>query len=89
MEGTETPSSSFRLRESTPDGPMGLLQSPAMISFENLVVLANYQERMKGARKILWRDKGQPVVDLPTLRNCLEHAATGGFSAWNIIPCVR
>ncbi|KAJ7126249.1 hypothetical protein C8R44DRAFT_122869 [Mycena epipterygia] len=79
MEGTETPSSSFRLCESTADGPMELSQSPAMISFENLVTLANYQERIKGARKILWRDKGQPVVDLPTLRDCLEHAGTGGF----------
>ncbi|KAJ7255851.1 hypothetical protein B0H12DRAFT_1202125 [Mycena haematopus] len=50
-----------------------------MASFENLVALANYQERLKGARKIVWRDRGQPVIELPTLKDCLEHAATGAF----------
>jgi hypothetical protein len=58
------------------------LQSPSLAaSFENLVALANYQERIKDARKIVWRDKGQPVVELRTLRDCLEHAAAGGLSA--------
>ncbi|KAJ7185408.1 hypothetical protein C8R46DRAFT_1060463 [Mycena filopes] len=52
---------------------------PTMASFENLVALANYQERLKGARKIVWRDRGQPVVDLPTLRDCVEHAGKGAF----------
>jgi hypothetical protein len=52
-----------------------------MASFENLVALANYQERLKDARKIVWRDRGQPVVELPTLKDCVEHAGTGAFSA--------
>ncbi|KAF7304701.1 Sulfate permease [Mycena kentingensis (nom. inval.)] len=50
-----------------------------MASFENLVALANYEERLKQARKIVWRDRGQPVVELPTIRACLEHASTGGL----------
>ncbi|KAJ7496788.1 hypothetical protein FB451DRAFT_1208789 [Mycena latifolia] len=64
-----------------------------MVSFENLVALANYQERIKDARKVLWRDKGQPVADLPTLRDCLEHAAMGGLRsatlAFNIRACLN
>ncbi len=52
----------------------------SIASFENLVALANYQERLKDARKMVWRDRGQPVTDLPDLKACLEHAATGGLS---------
>jgi len=55
----------------------------AMASFENLVALANHQERLKEARKMVWRDKGQPVVDLTDLRACLEHAGRGGLSEWD------
>lgn len=51
----------------------------AMASFENLVALANHQERLKEARKIIWRDRGEPVAEVSTLRACLEHAAAGGF----------
>ncbi|KAG5340126.1 hypothetical protein C0989_002746 [Termitomyces sp. Mn162] len=51
----------------------------AMASFENLVALANHQERLREARKIIWRDRGEPVAEVSTLRACLEHAATGGF----------
>ncbi|KAJ7172550.1 hypothetical protein C8R46DRAFT_154462 [Mycena filopes] len=59
-------------------------ESQSMMSFENLVALANYQERMKDARKALsfrklWRDKGQPVVELSTLSACLHHAGYGGM----------
>ncbi|KAJ7785369.1 hypothetical protein DFH07DRAFT_8600 [Mycena maculata] len=61
--------------QSVPSTPL----DQAMASFENLVALANYQERIKGARKIIWRDRGQPVVDLRTLRECLEHAGRGGL----------
>ncbi|KAJ7512894.1 hypothetical protein B0H11DRAFT_2213444 [Mycena galericulata] len=60
-----------------------------MASFENLVALANYQERIKGARKILWRDKGQPVVDLTTLRDCLEHAGHGGLRSATLAFNIR
>ena len=48
------------------------------MSFENLVALANDQERLKEARKIIWRDRGDPVVHLETMREVLKHAAQGG-----------
>lgn len=60
-----------------------------MVSFENLVALANYQERIKGARKILWRDKGQPVADLATLGECVNHAATGGLRSATLAFNIR
>jgi hypothetical protein len=50
-----------------------------MASFDNLVALANYEERLSDARKMVWRDRGEPVAELNTLRECLEHAATGGL----------
>jgi hypothetical protein len=52
----------------------------AMASFDNLVALANHQERLREARKMVWRDRGEPVVELDTLRACFEHAAVGGLS---------
>ncbi|KAF8626730.1 hypothetical protein AX17_006496 [Amanita inopinata Kibby_2008] len=65
----------------------------AMASFENLVALANHQERLRGARKMVWRDKGEPVVELDGLGACLQHAAKGGFRsgllAFNIRACVN
>jgi len=51
----------------------------AMASFDNLVALANYQERLKDARRVVWRDRGEQTVELQTVRECLEHAARGGF----------
>ncbi|KAF7344435.1 hypothetical protein MSAN_01924700 [Mycena sanguinolenta] len=60
------------------------LLSPVLsadISFENLVALANAQERIKDARKIVWRDRGEPVVDILDLYQCLEHAGKGGLRA--------
>ena len=50
----------------------------AIRSFENLVALANDQERFKDARKMVWRDRGEPAVELNTIRQCLEHAIRGG-----------
>ena len=60
---------------------LGITFTPrrAMASFENLVALANHQERLKDARKMVWRDKGEPVAELDDLKACLEHAAKGGF----------
>ena len=52
----------------------------AMASFENLVALANHQERLKEARKMVWRDKGQAVVELLDLWACFQHAGRGGLS---------
>ena len=68
----------------TPSGEEsnGILFTPRramMMSFENLVALANHQERLKEARKMVWRDKGQPVVELDTLEQCLKHAISGAF----------
>ncbi len=59
----------------------GILFRPrrAIMSFENLVALANHQERLKGAKKMVWRDKGQPVVELDTFKQCLTHALSGGL----------
>ncbi|KAJ7640754.1 hypothetical protein DFH06DRAFT_621402 [Mycena polygramma] len=80
MEGEEVRSTPSTAK------PEYVLLSPSLhVSFENLVALANYQERIKGARKIVWRDKGQPVVDLATLRACLDHAGVGGLSLAFII----
>jgi len=56
----------------------------AMTSFDNLVALANYQERLKGAKKVVWRDRGESVVQLETLRECFEHAAKGGFRSYSV-----
>ncbi|KAJ7050884.1 hypothetical protein C8F01DRAFT_674657 [Mycena amicta] len=61
------------------------------LSFENLVSLAIYQERLKNAHKVLWRDKGEPLVHLSTLRDCLDHALAGGARsatlAFNVRAC--
>lgn len=51
----------------------------AMASFDNLVALANYEERLREARKIVWRDRGQKPIELRTLWECLEHGARGGL----------
>lgn len=53
----------------------------AVASFENLVVLANHQERLKEARKIIWRDRGEPAVELANIWECIEHAGRGGLRA--------
>ncbi|KAF9264654.1 hypothetical protein L218DRAFT_862001 [Marasmius fiardii PR-910] len=74
----------------------------AMTSFENLVALANSQETLryvlanrketlKGARKMVWRDRGEPVVELADIEECLKWAVKGGFRAaglaFNIRAC--
>ncbi len=53
----------------------------AMASFENLVALANYEERLREARKIVWRDRGEKPVELDSLWECFEHAGRGGLRA--------
>ena len=55
----------------------------SITSFENLVALANYEERLKGARKIVWRDRGELPVEIPDLWECLKHATKGGLSELN------
>lgn len=51
----------------------------AVASFENLVALANHQERLKEARKIIWRDRGEPASELADIWECIEHAGRGGL----------
>ena len=53
-----------------------------MTSFENLVALANYEERLREARKIVWRDRGEKPIELDDLWECLEHAGRGGWSEY-------
>jgi hypothetical protein len=48
------------------------------MSFENLVALANDQERLREARKIIWRDRGDPAIHLDTIQEVLKHATQGG-----------
>ena len=64
----------------TPSSAMYFTPRRAMASFENLVALANHQERLKEARKMVWRVRGEPVVELPDIEACLRHAAAGGLS---------
>ncbi|KAF5363336.1 hypothetical protein D9756_000078 [Leucocoprinus leucothites] len=71
----------YNLDSSMPPTPgEGIHFTPkrALTSFDNLVALANYQERLKDARRVVWRDRGEPVMELETLRECFEHAARGG-----------
>ena len=72
--GQVTPNESLpsTRRESIPKCPMS--------SFENLVALANHKERLKEAKKMVWRDKDQPIVEMKTLQDCFTHAILGGFS---------
>lgn len=53
-------------------------------SFENLVALANYEERLKDARKIVWRDRGELPVEIHNLWECLKHATRGGLREFKL-----
>jgi hypothetical protein len=48
-------------------------------SFDNLVVLANYEEHLREARKMVWRDRGEPAVEVHDLWECFEHGFRGGL----------
>jgi len=50
-------------------------------SFDNLIVLANYEEHLRDARKMVWRDRGEPAVEVHDLWECLEHGLRGGLRA--------
>lgn len=56
-----------------------------MASFENLVALANYEERLREARKIVWRDRGERPVECEDYWDCLEHASRGFLSAYSSV----
>ncbi|KAK7044470.1 WD-repeats-region domain-containing protein [Favolaschia claudopus] len=82
-------SSQYFYSSPTSPGEPHFTTRQAMASFENLVALANYQERLKSARQIVWRDRGQPVAELPSLKDCLEHAATGAFRSATLAFNIR
>jgi len=48
-------------------------------SFDNLVVLANYEEHLREARRMVWRDRGERAVEVHDLWECLEHGVRGGL----------
>ena len=53
-------------------------------SFDNLVVLANYEERLREARRMVWRDRGEPAVEVHDLWECLEHGTSGGLRTFSV-----
>ena len=55
----------------------------AIASFDNLVVLANYEEHLREARKMVWRDRGEPAVDIHDIHGCLVHGAQGALRAFS------
>src|SRR5260221_1805561 len=55
----------------------------AIASFDNLVVLANYEEHLREARKMVWRDRGEPAVDVHNIHECLVHGARGALRAFS------
>jgi hypothetical protein len=85
------------------DGPRYLPRPRrALQSFDNLVALANYHERIKAlresrvvgkqlreAKKMVWRDRGEPVHELGTVEECVRHAAKGGLSQSLILPILN
>ncbi|KAI1795063.1 hypothetical protein LXA43DRAFT_939525 [Ganoderma leucocontextum] len=82
----------------TPDSPPKLGREPsyihftprrAMASFENLVVLANYEEHLREARKVVWRGRGEKPVELQDLGECVEHACRGGLRAGSLAFAIR
>ncbi|KAI0722482.1 hypothetical protein C8Q76DRAFT_615216 [Earliella scabrosa] len=82
----------------TPDSPPKLGRAPsyihftprrAMNSFENLVVLANYEEHLREARRVVWRDRGERPVEVRDLGECLEHASRGALRAGALAFAIR
>jgi len=58
----------------------------AIASFDNLVVLANYEEHLREARKMVWRDRGEPAIDIRDMHECLVHGARGGIRTFSLLP---
>ncbi|KAJ7087154.1 hypothetical protein C8R44DRAFT_687378 [Mycena epipterygia] len=52
-------------------------------------MVAYLEKRIKGAQRFLWHSKDQPVANLRTLRDCLHHAATGGFRSATLAFNIR
>ncbi|THH27558.1 hypothetical protein EUX98_g6623 [Antrodiella citrinella] len=80
------------------DRPPSMARSPsyiqfvpkrAMASFENLVVLANYEERLQEAKRAVWRDRGEKPVEVYDAWECVEHASRGGMRAGSLAFAIR
>ena len=80
-------------------------------SYENLVALANAREALrqtrreaikhgKQVRKMVWRNRGEPPVELRSFEDCIEHAVRGGsrkypffrypiesYSTYRVVAC--
>ena len=69
-------------------GGIEFVPKRAMRSFENLVALANYEERLREARKVVWRDRGERPAELTDIWECLEHAGRGGLRTSLFMLCV-
>jgi hypothetical protein len=57
----------------------------AIASFDNLVVLANYEDHLREARKMVWRDRGESAIDIYDIRECLIHGARGALRAFSFL----
>lgn len=92
MSGPSQDQSLDSTRSSTPSGNARPVTRRAMASFDNLVALANHQERLKtasqNAKKLVWRERGEPIVELESLSACLQHA-TAGFASQSLDACLR
>jgi hypothetical protein len=55
------------------------------------VALANAQEALKQTRRMVWRNRGEPAVELETVEECFEHALRGGARkfAFLAFTCTR
>jgi hypothetical protein len=58
----------------------------AIASFDNLVVLANYEEHLREARRMVWRDRGEPAIDIHDIHECLVHGARGALRVYLSSP---
>src|ERR1700722_5365289 len=57
-----------------------------LASFDNLVVLANYDEHLREARRMVWRDRGEPAIDIHDIHECLVHGARGALRVYLSSP---
>ena len=88
-DGPDTPrSSDHEARKPLSRAPsyIRLARGRAAVSFDNLVALANHQEHLKEARKIVWRDRGEPAVELASVWECIEHGGRGGLREYRSRP---
>ncbi|KAH9959215.1 hypothetical protein BC827DRAFT_1214879 [Russula dissimulans] len=72
-----------------PERPPSRRPLYTLASFDNLVVLANYEEHLREARKIVWRERGQPAVEVHDLWECFEHGIRGGVRSGALAFAIR